>query len=94
MRGVGDGRVFALILKLKLVFRFELKFEFMLKLKFESKFVFRFMFGGFVLMLFAVVGASLCSSQNMNAPQPSTKTVPTMVNATVFAVFGGGGGGG
>lgn len=94
IRGVGDGRVFAFRLKLKFVLRFELKLELILKLKFELKFEFRLAFGGFVLMLLAVAGSSFCSSQNMNAPHPRTKTVPRIVSATVFAVLGGGGGGG
>lgn len=88
--GVGDGRVFAFVLrfrlKLKFVLRFELKLAFELKLKFESKFAFRFAFGAFIFtLMFARV--SFCSSQNINAPQPSTKTVPRMVSTTVFAVF-------
>jgi hypothetical protein len=95
--GVGDGRVFVfrLRLRLKFVLRFALKFAFELKLKFESKFALRFVLvlGAFVLTLI-FDGVSPCKSQNMKAPQPSTKTVPRIVNATVFAVLGGGGGGG
>ena len=94
-RGLGDGDG-----DLMLAFRFgRLKFVLILialKLKFESKppFVFKLIFGMFVLILFALAGVSFWSSQNIPAPHASTNTVPRIVNTTILPVFWGGGGGG